>query len=57
MECVNNSGVCERADSCVTRDIWCELKKAMDVVLEFPTLQDLVDRQQVKPSVDRIYNI
>ncbi len=47
-ECVNNPEACERSESCVTRDIWGELKKAMDGVLESTTLQDLVERQERK---------
>ncbi|MFC1958627.1 RrF2 family transcriptional regulator [Chloroflexota bacterium] len=43
-ECVNNPEVCSRSESCVTRDVWGELKKAMDGVLESTTLQDLVER-------------
>jgi len=48
VECINNPEICDRADSCVTRDIWGELKKAMDEVLESTTLQDLVERQKRK---------
>ena len=47
-ECVNNPGVCSRSKLCVTRDIWGELKKAIDGVLESTTLQDLVERQKRK---------
>ncbi|MBA7523650.1 HTH-type transcriptional regulator CymR [subsurface metagenome] len=48
VECVDNPAICERSNLCVTRDIWSELKVAMDGVLEDTTLQDLVDRQQQK---------
>ena len=48
VECVNDPKVCPRSDSCVTRDIWDELKKAMNGVLESTTLQDLVERQKRK---------
>lgn len=47
-ECLNNPNVCDRSASCVTRDIWDELKKAMEGVLESKTLQDLVERQKKK---------
>ena len=46
VECVNDPGVCTRSQLCVTRDIWSELKKAMNGVLESTTLQDLVERQK-----------
>jgi len=48
VECVNDPGVCTRAEWCVTRDIWSDLKKALDGVLESTTLQDLVERQLKK---------
>ncbi len=48
VECVNNPESCPRSDSCATRDIWIEMKKAMDGVLESTTLQDLVERQKKK---------
>ena len=48
VECVNDPKTCPRSDFCVTRDIWGELKKVMDGVLESITLQDLVERQITK---------
>jgi len=48
VECVNDPKYCSRSDLCVTRDIWGELKKAMDGVLESTTLQDLVERHRKK---------
>ena len=46
--CVNDPGACSRSESCVPRDIWDELKKAIDGVLESITLQNLVERQKSK---------
>jgi Rrf2 family cysteine metabolism transcriptional repressor len=46
VECVDNPGICERSANCVTRDIWGEVKAAINGVLEATTLQDLVDRQK-----------
>ena len=48
VECVSNPGICTRSKLCVTRDIWSELKQAIDGVLESTTLQDLVERQKRK---------
>ncbi len=48
VECVDSPGVCPRSQICATRDIWGELKKAMNGVLESTTLQDLVERQKSK---------
>ena len=54
VDCVNDPKVCPRSDSCVTRDIWNEMKKAMDGVLESKTLQDLVDMQKSKGTANMV---
>jgi Rrf2 family cysteine metabolism transcriptional repressor len=48
VECVDNPDICERSAECVTRDIWGEVKAAMNRVLEATTLQDLAERQKKK---------
>lgn len=48
VECVDNPGICNRSDSCATRDVWSEMKNAIDGVLSSTTLQDLVERQKNK---------
>jgi Rrf2 family cysteine metabolism transcriptional repressor len=48
VECVDNPDICERSAECVTRDIWGEVKAAINGVLEATTLQDLVERQKKK---------
>ncbi len=48
VECVINPEVCSRSKFCVTRDIWSEMKEAMNGVLESTTLQDLVERHRKK---------
>ncbi len=48
VECVNNPQVCTRSELCATRDIWSDIKKAIDGVLESTTLQGLVERQKKK---------
>ncbi len=53
-ECINNPRICNRSELCVTRDVWGELKKAMDGVLESTTLQDLVERQKRKEQPDEV---
>ncbi len=58
VECVNDPKYCSRSELCVTRDIWGELKKAMDGVLESTTLQDLVERHKRKEhSEEALYYI
>jgi Rrf2 family protein len=46
VDCVNDAGACCRSGLCATRDVWIELKRAMDGVLESKTLQDLVEMQK-----------
>ena len=48
VECVNDASYCPRSEFCVTRDVWGEMKRAMNGILESTTLQDLVERQQKK---------
>ena len=48
VECVSNPESCPRSDTCPTRDLWGDMKKAMDGVLESTTLQNLVERQAKK---------
>jgi len=53
VECINNPGICERSKFCVTRDVWSELKKAIEGVLESTTLQDLVERHSRKEQSEQ----
>ena len=46
VDCVSHPEICDRSESCATREVWSKLRKAMDEVLESTTLQDLVDRQK-----------
>ncbi len=56
--CLDAPSTCPRASSCVTRDIWAEMKKAVDDVLESTTLQDLVERQRRKElPAEKMYYI
>lgn len=48
VKCINDPKVCNRSEFCVTRDIWGELKIAMDGVLESITLRDIMERQRKK---------
>jgi len=47
-QCVNHPEICERSAFCVTRDVWDELKRAMEGVLESTTLKDLTRRHKEK---------
>ncbi len=57
VDCVSDPKACARSELCVTRDIWTELKKAMDGVLESITLLDLVERQKGKEQSVGMYYI
>jgi len=58
VECVNDSKICDRSPFCVTRDIWTDLGKAMDGILESTTLQNLVERHRMKERSGAVmYNI
>jgi Rrf2 family transcriptional regulator, cysteine metabolism repressor len=58
VECVDNPKLCPRSEICVTRDVWAELKKAVNGVLEATTLQILVERQKgKKASKEAMYYI
>jgi len=46
VECVNDPKYCPRSSTCVTREVWGEVKKAINGVLESTTLRDLVERQK-----------
>ncbi|NLO97275.1 MAG: Rrf2 family transcriptional regulator [Peptococcaceae bacterium] len=68
VECVEEgrSGVCNRIDICVTRNIWEELRKAMNQVLDSYSLEDLVrmfkekncnkNKEDINNNIDHINN-
>ena len=53
VECVNNPESCPRSDRCATRDVWSDMKKAVDEVLKSTTIQDLVERQKSKEQPEQ----
>ncbi len=57
VECVDDPSYCERSESCVTREVWTELKNAMTGVLESKTLKHLVDetRDRTEPEAVMYY--
>jgi Rrf2 family protein len=52
VDCINNPKICTRSESCVTRDIWMQIKDAMTQVLDSTTLQHLVERQRQKEQTE-----
>jgi Rrf2 family protein len=58
VECVNDRTACERSVTCAPRDVWLELQKAIEGVLEATTLRDLMERQREKEQpIGAMYNI
>lgn len=54
VECVNDPSVCEQSPYCVARDLWTEVERAMEEVLETTTLRDLMNGQCDKERRARI---
>ncbi len=48
--CVDDAALCDRADACVTRDIWERMKEAMLGVLDSVTLAEMVSMQRKKTA-------
>jgi len=43
VHCVDDPTLCLRADRCLARNVWVEMKKAMTQILDSTTLQDLLE--------------
>ncbi len=52
-ECVDDPRVCWKGEHCVTRDVWSQIKKATDNILDGITLENMVERwrQSGQPEV------
>ena len=57
VDCVDSPENCQRSDNCVTRGVWTELKEAIDGVLDYITLQELVERERRKQKATNMYYI
>lgn len=44
VDCVDEAQICHRSPQCAMREVWTEVKRAIDGVLESVTLQAIVDR-------------
>ncbi len=51
VECLENENYCGRTADCVTRQVWAEVQKAIEGVLQSLTLRDLVDRTKDKRTL------
>lgn len=54
VECVNHPETCDRSSVCVIRDVWKELKKATDEILDATTIQDLAERQKRQEALGQV---
>jgi Rrf2 family cysteine metabolism transcriptional repressor len=50
LACVDEPRLCPKSGECITRDVWVEMKRACDHVLESLTLQDLIERSRKKTA-------
>ena len=48
VECATDAEFCDRADQCVTLELWQEIHRAVAQVVDGTTLADLVERQRRK---------
>lgn len=48
LECLGDPKACQRAPSCVTRDIWKEVSDAISKIFYSVTLEDMVNRKKEK---------
>ncbi len=49
--CVDDPELCHRSEVCVTREIWCDLKRAMEETLDSYTIADMVAMHYKKSGV------
>jgi Rrf2 family cysteine metabolism transcriptional repressor len=51
-ECVEDENYCNKSADCVARDLWVQVERAIEDVLQSVTLQDLIDRAGSKKTLD-----
>ncbi|MFC1671046.1 RrF2 family transcriptional regulator [Spirochaetota bacterium] len=52
VDCVNEPGVCDRVDSCTTRDVWRKMTEAQEGVLSNITVKELVEKEGKSKNVN-----
>lgn len=53
VECVSRGGCCERAEQCVTIEVWAKIEQAVSSVVDGITLGDLVARAGAKRAAGK----
>ena len=54
VECLEDGSFCKRSKMCVSRDLWLEMKNAMEAVLKHWTLASLAEQQHNKRVEDQV---
>ena len=57
VDCVENPAVCDRSQTCTSRDIWSEASNQISQILESMTLDKMVVRQRTKNLESIEYSI
>jgi Rrf2 family cysteine metabolism transcriptional repressor len=57
VDCIENPAVCERSQSCTSRDIWSEASNQISQILESMTLDKMVAKQRAKNREAVAYSI
>jgi Rrf2 family transcriptional regulator, cysteine metabolism repressor len=57
VDCLSGSQNCTRSGLCATQDLWNDLTRAMEKVLETNTVLDLANRQRSKETRSEMYYI
>lgn len=52
VECIENEDYCERAEDCIARELWEQVQKAVDKVLESVTVKDLLEKARDKKALN-----
>lgn len=50
LDCLDNSGSCQVSPSCAMRDVWDEVHRATQQILESVTIEQLVERQRAREA-------
>lgn len=53
VDCIDDARLCYRSPSCVTRDVWQDLNKAITAVLERITLEEMAQKQRERAEQGR----
>jgi len=57
VDCVENPAVCDRSQTCTSRDIWSEASNQISQILESMTLDKMVVKQRTKNQESIEYSI